>query len=166
MGPMTETPPDVVTYAAVEDVRAVLGKLGDRPGLPDLEVHLAMAHADVVDRLSDVYGPTLPTWRPVAAEAVRWAEAKIAAASVLDILRAALDDASRVAEELRASAYATIAGGLPGQRPGDATPELEEGQSPVPSLPRSSYTVAGTGGLSNFADPYGGAYPVLGEWYA
>lgn len=139
------------TYATAADVRIVLGALGSRPGLPDIDPRLSMAHAEVLDRLSDVYGPTLPVWRASAAEAVRWAEAKLAAADLLDVLRATRDDDSTVAEKLRASAYATISGGLPGQRPGDAStsPDTPPGATP-PTLPLLSSTAT----LSNFPDPY------------
>jgi hypothetical protein len=153
------TPPLPAPYAQPGDVHTALGKLGNRPGLPDVDKHLAMAHAEVLDLLGDVYGATIPDpFRPIAAEALRWAEAKLAAAAILDILRAAYPDESAVAAQLRESALATIRGGLPGQRPGDTSGSVTPppGSGPVTLVPR----LATEPPVSNFADPYAELYAV------
>lgn len=150
---MSETPPEASPhadpYASDEQVRVVLGGLADRlPATISLEQRRAMAHAEVLERLVGTYG-TLPSaqWRPEALLAVQWAEAKIAAADILDIIRATRSDDSAVADKLRASAYATLGRALPGQPiadDGSTTPPV----APLPYVPRS------TGGASVFADPY------------
>lgn len=154
---MTETPPEPTPeYATVPDVVLALGALGPRveatPSV-DLASHLSMAHAEVLDRLADAYGTrTLPVFTGDAMEAARWAEARIAAANVLDILRASLTDVSDVPERLRRSAWATIDGGLPGFRPGDPDP----GSTPPPKFPEDIGVprVSSCAPGSNFPDPY------------
>lgn len=153
---MTETPPAVVTYAGADDARAALGPVGNRlPTWVDLDTRLRIAHAEVTDRLVDVYGHTLPTFTGDALEVLRWAEAKLAASDVLLLLRAMLTDSdSAVATELRASALATLAGGVPGFRPPGPT---DSGGSPTPGpdgTVSAGPRVSNAHTMSVFEDPY------------
>lgn len=151
---MSETPPDAAElYASPDDVVAVLGKLGPRVAATEsvsIDDQLAIAHADVVDRLHAVYGRTLPQFVPVGLESIRWATARLAGAAILDILRAAMpSDAAEVPERLRASAWSTLDGGVPGSPVGDPVPGPPAGATD-PGLPLWSSAAPG----SNFDDPY------------
>lgn len=160
-------------FATAPDVRVVLGPMGsviptdilEEAGV-DVEEHIAAAHGEVLDRLADTYGPTLPTVTlaatPDAFLVVRWAEAKICAADILDILRASMDTESEIPERLRRSAWDTLARGLPGLRPGDPT---TPGTPPVvvwSGQPAHSSSTP----VSNFPNPYGDdvAVDVVTGW--
>jgi hypothetical protein len=139
-------------YASVPDVVVVLGKIGPRietAGTVNLGSHLSIAHTEALDRLHVAYGRTLPVWAGDGLESVRWAEAKLAAAAVLDILRASLDTAAEIPERLRRSAWAVLDGGVPGYPVGDP-PGGTGGAVVVEGVPLHSSTMP----LSNFADPY------------
>lgn len=139
----------MATYASVEDVRVALGNLGNRlPATIDLDGHLGMAHAVVVDKLTDAYPGEIPTFTGPGLDVVRWAEARIAAADILDILRASTTTDSPVAETLRQTAYDTLDRGVPGFRPGG--PTTTPGTTPMPARPRVSHVATTT----VFADPY------------
>lgn len=153
-------------YSSDPDVRLLLGKIGGRlPAEVDVATFRSIAHADVLDRLGDAYGGTVPTLNAGsdALEAARWAEAKVAAAEILETLRASLPDLGEAPEQLRTSAYATLSRGLPGLLPGGGTTTGPDG-SPVATSPRpqvSSFTP-----VSLFEDPYDAlrgdpAYPSL-----
>lgn len=155
MGGMSD--PAALTLAAFagdRDVRDALGRLGDRlPADLDIPRRIAVAHADVVDRLVQTYGTDLPTWGPVALDLLRWTEAKLAAALILEQLTAAANVDPVLAVSLREAAHATLARGLPGHAPGQpdtVTPRPPDG----PALPTVSTAAPG----SNFADPYAPAY--------
>lgn len=150
---MSETTPPATQYAEPSDVVAVLGKMGPRieaaetVSIPD---QLAIAHTDVVDRLHSIYGRSLPEFSPVGRESVRWAVARLAAAAILDILRASMpSDVAEVPLRLRQSAWATIDGGVPGSPVGDAVPGPPPGVTDT-GLPLWSSRAPG----SNFPDPY------------
>ena len=149
---MTETPPDVVApYAAPADALLTLGPVGTRtlPAGIDVDAHVAMAHAQVMERLAEVYPNGLPTFTGVGREVVRWAEARLAGASLLDALRAHLGgDTTATATDLRVSALATLEGTIPGYPAGSGP--TEPGATPRPSLPRHTSTMVG----SIVADPY------------
>lgn len=109
--------------------------LGTRlPSSVDVPAHLGMAHARILDRLRHVYGNgnggTLPVFAGDGLEVIRWAEAKLAASSILSTLLVSLPEASREAVvQLRAEAFGDLDGGVPGYAPG-ATPVDPDG---VPS---------------------------------
>jgi hypothetical protein len=114
----------------------------------DVAAMLPRAHTETLDKLVEVYGPTLPTITGDALEAARWAEASLCAANILDILRASLDTDSEIPERLRRSAWDTLGRGLPGLRPGDpAGPDLPTWTA---QPAHSSATP-----VSNFPNPYG-----------
>lgn len=153
----------MATYANEADVKLTLGKIGTGTRLADAGVNVAQmipaAHAEVLDKLVEVYGPTLPTIAPAsdAFEAARWAEARICAANILDILRASLGDESDIPERLRRSAWDTLARGLPGMRPGDSP--VDGGTVTWSGQPRIGSSMP----VSNFPDPYDElALPVYG----
>lgn len=145
-------------YAAAGDVETTLGNLAGRlpADLSPIETWLSLAHAEVVDVLSQVYPNGIP---PFAAgsdgrEAVRWAEAKIAAAEILEAVRINLTDLGDVPTRLRDSALRTLADGVVGYPPGSTTtPDPDDPDGPgIVTSPRprvSSYTPA-----SAFPDPY------------
>ena len=145
---MSETTPDPAAFCDDADVKTTLGRLGSRP-LPGIDVgeHIAAAHADVLGRLGALY-VNLPTFAGNGLVVLRWAEAKLAAAAILDILAADLnDDVREVPERLRASAYETLSAPIVGYPPSGTTPD--GGSQPVyASTPRSSP------GGSLFVDPY------------
>lgn len=154
---MSEPVPDPASpWSSVDDVVFVLGRLGPRVRANvdiDLDAFLSVAHSEALDRLVTVYGsPSLPTFTGDALVALRWAEAKLAAADILDMLRTTLgDDQAEVPERLRRSAWATLDGGVPGFRPGDPVPG-EDGP-PLPTWTSQPRHTSATP-VSNFANPY------------
>lgn len=139
----------MATYANADDVRLALGPLGNRLG-PDVDVdaHLAMAHAEVLDKLADAYPGELPTFEGAGLDTLRWAEARLAAAAILDVLHAATNTDSAVAATLRTTAYDTLTRGVPGYRPGSASGP--GAPVPGPSLPVTSLRSR----VSVFPSPY------------
>lgn len=156
---MSETPPEPSTpYASDADVVTVLGPLGARvqaaAGI-NLEAAVSAAHAEALDRLLVAYGTLPPRFTGDAGNAVRWAEAQLAGADVLDILRAAMTDVSDIPERLRRSAWAKLDGGLPGFTPGDPTPTDPPTDPPFTPAPDAGVPrVSSAAPLSNFPDPY------------
>jgi hypothetical protein len=171
---MSEPVPDPPSpWTSPADVVFVLGKLGPRVQANtdiDLDAFVSAAHAEALDRLADAYGTrTLPAFAGDALTVLRWAEAQLAAADVLDMLRATLgDDQAEVPERLRRSAWAKLDGGVPGFRPGDPAPADGVTYPTWTSSPAHSSSTP----VSNFPDPYAdtlalpaGPWPVpLGGW--
>lgn len=144
-------------YAAEADVRNVLGPLGTPTRLPSwisLADVLALAHAQVVDRLGFVYPNGLPTFSDDAVDVVRYAEAKVAAAEVLERLRVNLPDLGDQPDRLLKSAWASLDDGVVGYPPGSSdTGGTTPGTTSSTPGPRStSFTP-----LSAFDDPYAAA---------
>lgn len=152
---MSEPPvtTDLTEWANIADVYSTLGKLGPKVkeaadnGRFEAEAHLSAARAEAFTRLEHVYGvggvPS-PEAESPALEVVRWAVARIAAANILDILRASLPDVSELPERLRRTAWASLDGALPGFPPGGG-----------PNTPGTTNTPwASSGGVSQFPDPY------------
>jgi hypothetical protein len=138
-------------YATAEDVRTILGPIGNRlPAWVNVTEFLGMAHAQLVDDLAKVYPDEIPTFAANGLSAVRWAEAKLAAAEILDAIRVTLgsDADDSAADSLRASARATISDGIVGYAPGayDVEGTIETATArPLVSSETS---------LSAFPDPY------------
>jgi hypothetical protein len=163
---MTTTTAPTEPFASDEDVRLVLGPMGSttpsdiltEAGI-DVEEQIPRAHAETLDKLTEVYGPVLPTIAGDALEAARWAEASLCAANILDILRASLDTDSEIPERLRRTAWDTLGRYLPGLRPGD--PE-DPGAGAILTRPVHSSSTP----VSNFPNPYGDDEPVdiTGGW--
>ncbi len=153
---MSETPPDetvTTTWASRDDVIAVLGNLGPRIAATssvNLDEHLAIGHAEARSLLARTYVKGLPTWRGPALEVVRWAVAKLAAARVLDILRASLDTTSELPERLRASAHGDLTGALPGYPAGA---DLDDDGQPLPPRPAAGPKLGYGAPGSAFPDP-------------
>src|SRR5437868_1624123 len=109
------------TYATADDARNALGSLRDRlPAWVDVETFVAQAHAEIVDRLSGPYPNGIPTFAGVGLHAVRYAEAKIAAAEILEAIRVNLPDLGDAPERMRAAAYETLDDGVVGFPPGSS----------------------------------------------
>lgn len=145
-------------YTTDADVKLVLGKIAtgarlDQAGI-DVAAMIPAAHVEVLDKLTEVYGPTLPDVTGDALETVRWAEARICAANILDILRASLDTVSDIPERLRRSAWDTLGRGLPGLRPGDPA-----GPEPLPTWTAQPAHSSSTP-VSNWPNPYSDDEPV------
>lgn len=139
-------------YAADDDVRTALGKYGQRlPTDLDLAGVGAMAHAELLDALAAVYPNGLPTFADDALEVVRWAEAKLAAAEVLSLLRVNYADLGDAPELMRSDALGRVRDGVIGYPPGSTSSDGGTGApvavSPGPRL--TSFTPA-----SAFPDPY------------
>lgn len=140
-------------YASDADVLNALGTLGKGDRLPDwvdVASFRGIAHADVLDRLSRIYPDGVPVFVGPGLDVVRYAEAKLAAAEILEAIRVNLPDLGEAPDRLRSSAYAPLSDGVPGYPPGSTTPGGEEDPRPVNTGPRvSSFT-----GVSAFPDPY------------
>lgn len=151
MSEPTPTPPP--TWAGEEDVFDTLGKVGPKvkaateAGRFDTAAQLAAAHVEAYTRLEGVYGVgrvPAPVADSVGHEVLRWAVARLAAANILDILRASLPDVSELPERLRRTAYATLDSPVPGFPPG--------GNPGTPAAWGAPFSTAG--GVSQFPDPY------------
>lgn len=149
---MSEQPTEQLTGS--EDTVTVLGKIGPRVQATDgIDVadHYAIGQAEAATLLHRIYPRQLPTFTGPAAQVVRWATAKLAAARILDILRASLDTVSETPERLRASAYADLTGPLPGY-PADA--DLDDDGQPIPDPAGPDGPRVGHGApCSAFPDP-------------
>lgn len=142
-------------YADEQDVRNALGTLAARlPSFVSLASNLSVAHAQVVDRLGQVYPNGIPTWAGDALDVVRFVEAKIAAAETLEQIRMNLPDLGDQPDRLRASAWASIDDGVVGYPPGSSDAGSGGGtpSTSVPGPRMSSFTP-----LSAFSDPYAAA---------
>jgi len=141
-------------YATDADVRNVLGQVGNRlPSWVVVSKYVAIAHATVVDRLAKVYPDGIPPFAGDAVDVVAFAEAKLAAAEILEAIRVNLPDLGDAPDRLRASAFSSMDDGVVGYPigsvdvPGDGTTTPGTVSSPGPRL--SSFTP-----LSAFPDPY------------
>jgi hypothetical protein len=158
-------PPPSEPWATDVEVKTTLGKIGSRveaAGI-DIDAHISRAHSQAVDRLVKVYATrTLPAFTGDALEAAKWAEAQLAAANILDILRASLDSVSDLPERLRASAWETLDAGLPGFRPGDPTPGADD--PPFPPETAGSSGRHSAAAASAFPDPYLDPFGLYPGW--
>jgi hypothetical protein len=139
------------TYCTDEDVQQILGTLKNKlPSFVDLDKSRQMAHAELVDRLSLMY-PKMPIWAGAGLEALRWAEAKLTGADILDSIRINIDTVGDAPERLRAAVERTLEGGIVGYPPGSETVDDGDGNpvAVVRSPLVSSYTP-----VSAFPDPY------------
>lgn len=146
----------VDTYATATDARNALGTLRDRlPSWVEVEAFVVMAHATVVDRLARPYPNGIPTFDGVGLHAVRYAEAKIAAAEILEAIRVNLPDLGDAPERMRAAAYETLDDGVVGFPPGSS----DDPGTPTPGASTSTPgpRVSSFTQLSAFPDPYGEA---------
>lgn len=148
-----------MTYASSTDVIRLLGTIGSRlPSWVNVDEFLAAAHAETADRLGRVYPDgDLPGFAGTGLAVVALAEAKIAAAEILEGIRVNLPDLGEAPDRLRASAHETLSRAIPGYPPGGD--ELDDDGDPgtppriIPPSPRvSSFTP-----LSAFPDPYAAA---------
>ena len=143
-------------YASTGDVETVLGNLKGRlpANLSPLADFLAMAHAETMDVLTRVYPAEVPAFAGDGLTAVRWAEAKIAAAEVLEAVRVNLPDLGDQPDRLRASAMRTLVDGVIGYPAGGIVVDTDGAGGSVTGIvgpqPRvSSFTPA-----SAWPDPY------------
>lgn len=141
-------------FAADQDVRNVLGTVGNRlPAWIVIARYLSIAHATVVDRLARAYPNGIPTFEGDAADVVSFAEAKLAAAEILEAIRVNLPDLGDAPDRLRDSAFSSIDDGVVGYPIGSS--DVPGGDPAAPAAtstpgPRvSSFTP-----LSAFPDPY------------
>lgn len=147
-------------YATIADVRTALGRIGNRlPAEIDVAAFLAMGHATVLERLRAAYGPDgPPAFTGDGLEVVRWAEAKTAAAAILEILRSQLDSVGDAPDRMRRSAEADLLGGVIGYPPGGVDPDATGPLGPSAAQgPRTS----SSGAYSLVPDPYGDDAPNL-----
>lgn len=149
-----------MTYASSGDVLTILGKIG--PRLPidvNVDALIGMAHAELVDRLAETYPSGIPTFEGDGLDAVRWAEAKLAAAEILEVVRVNLPEIGEAPDQLRASVDRTLSLGIVGYPPGSVdTPDGDGGSVPANAGPQvSSFTPA-----SMFPDPYADLRGVTG----
>lgn len=144
-----------MTYSADTDVVDQLGTLGTRlPGWVVVSTFRNIAHATITDRLGREYPDGIPLFSGASADVVRYAEAKLAAAEILEAIRVNLPDLGDAPDRLRASVEETLTGGIVGYPPGSAAVDVD-GDPGTPGVaavagPRvSSFTP-----LSAFPDPY------------
>ncbi len=120
------------TYSDDADVRVALGSLGKvLPTGFDLPAHRGMAFAELQGRLADLYPSGLPAFTIAGTAALRWAEAKLTAASVLEVLRASSADVGDVPAALRRSVEETLSGGIVGSPAGTAPAVDADPATPV-----------------------------------
>lgn len=153
-----------MTYSTDDDVRNVLGSLRDRlPTWVDLPAFREVAYATTLEKLGQAYPAGIPTFDGAAADVVRFAEAKYAAAEILDALRVNLPaDSQDQPDRLRASADEALAGGVVGYlpAPADQLPPSPAEDPPVSRMPvASSWTP-----FSAFPDPYAPARGLGGRF--
>jgi len=157
-------PDTVTTYATDPDVLNFLGQIRNRLpewiGTAELRApFLEIAHSEVVDSLAAAYPQGVPSFTGAGRDVVRYAEAKLAAAQILDAVRVNLStDQLDAPDRLRSSAFLSLEGGVAGYLPDtEQTPTpggggTGGGTTTTGPRPRvSSYT-----SLSAFPDPYEG----------
>jgi hypothetical protein len=163
----TPTPagPPSAPYSGDEDVRNALGNVRDRlPSWVVLEEFRELAHAMVLDRLAKVYPTQIPTFEGPGLVVVRFAEAKLAAAQILEAVRVNLPDLGEAPEQLRADAFAALDDGVIGYPVGSDSAVDDDDDPSTPSIPVSSTPrVSSYTPLSAFPDPY--AEARYGERY-
>lgn len=140
-------------YSTDDDVRNSLGNVRDRlPTWVSIPTFRATAHATILDRLSRVYPDGIPTFGGAAGEVVRYAEAKLAAAEILEAIRVNLPDLGDAPDRLREDAFRAVDDGVVGYPAGstDTGSPSSPGQTSTPGPRVSSFTP-----LSAFPDPYG-----------
>lgn len=143
------------TYSSDNDVKALLGTLAQRlPEFVDIDIYRQMSRATITDKLALIYPDAIPVFSGVGLEAVKWIEARYAAADILDAIRVNVDSVGDAPERLRALADRAMEGGIVGYPPGSTTVDDGDGtQIPVSRNPRvSSFTP-----VSAFPDPYDAA---------
>lgn len=138
-------------YASEANVVTILGKLGPRlPAEIVVADHLAMAHATLTDRLARVYPRGLPEFADLGLDAVKWAEAKLAASTVLEAVRVSFPEMGNLPRQLRDDAFAAVDDGVVGYPPGSIdTPGSADTGTYAPGPRVSSATP-----VSAFVDPY------------
>lgn len=153
-----------MSYADEHDLTNALGTLGGRlPEWVELSTFLAVAHAEAVERLAAAYPNGIPRFTGVGFDVVRFAEAKLAAADLLDAIRVNLPELGDAPDRLRDAAYRSLDGGVAGY-PAGSTSVDDDGD---PDTPATSHTpgplVSSFTALSAFPDPYEAARldPVL-----
>lgn len=140
----------VVPYATVDDVRNLLGQLGSRlPGWVDLDAFLGIAHATTVDVLAGVYPEGIPDFTGNALAVVRHAEARYAAADVLNALRVSVPEIGDTPDRLVGAADAALRDGVVGHPVGASGDGGGTGTPTGPGPLVSSFTP-----VSAFDDPY------------
>lgn len=150
------------TYCTDEDVKNVLGQLRNKlPSFVDLDLSRQMANAELRDRLAGYYPNALPAWAGAGFEIVRWCEAWLTAADVLDSIRINLDTVGDAPERLREKVARALDGGIVGYPPGSTTVDDGDGnpQAVVRSPLVSSFTP-----VSAFPDPYADVRDIGGEY--
>lgn len=150
-------------YADDASVRQLLGPIGNKlPTWVDVEQQLGIAHATAVEALGKAYAGRIPTFAGDALVVLRWAEAKLAAAQILDAIRVLFPDQSTAADDLRAAAYRDLDGGLIGYPVGTGA-DLEADDDSV-RLAGAGPRVSSFTPLSVFDDPYGPARDSRIDW--
>lgn len=143
-----------MTYSTDADVRNSLGNLRDRlPAWVTIEEFRDLANALVVDELARTYPDGIPAFAGPGLAIVRFAEAKLAAAQILEALRVSLPDLGEAPDRLREDAYRSLSDGVVGYPAGStdvpSTDPLAPVRSSTPGPRVSSFTP-----LSAFPDPY------------
>lgn len=151
-------------FSTDEDVRNVLGTLRDRlPAWVDVREYRSIAHGLLIDRLAVPYSDGIPTFTGAGLTLVRLAEAKLAAAEILEALRVNLPDIGDAPDRLRSSAYVAVDNGVPGYPPGSS--DVDDGDPDTPSVPANTGPrVSSFTPLSAVADPYAEARDPLGRF--
>lgn len=147
----------MATYAADQDVTDVLGVLAGRlPAFVSIPRSINVAHATVLDVLAQVYPTSIPTFTGDGLDVVRYAEAKLAAAEILEQIRINLPDLGDAPDRLVKSAMSALVDGVVGYPIGSVDSETPGGgggtTTTVPGPRMSSFTP-----VSAFPDPYDAA---------
>lgn len=142
-----------MTYADDQDVKNALGALRDRlPSWVIVTDFRNMAHAEIVDRLGGAYPDGIPTFAGPGLDVVRYAEAKLAAAEILEAIRVNLPDLGDAPDRLRTSAFSAVDRGVTGYPAGST--DTDPGGTGTPTTSSSSPRVSSFTPLSAFPDPY------------
>lgn len=140
------------TYSTDDDVNQILGQLKNKlPGFVDLDLSRQMARAEIVDRLALTYPNGVPAFAGAGAEIVRWSEAKLAAADILDAIRINIDTVGDAPDRLRKQVDRALEGGIVGYPPGSTT--VDDGSGNPQAVVRSPLVSSFTP-VSAFPDPY------------
>jgi hypothetical protein len=142
-------------YSTDDDVTNVLGNIGNRlPEWVTVADWRTLAHAEAVDMLAKVYPRGIPAFAGDGLVVVRYAEAKLAAAAILEAIRVNLPDLGDAPDQLREDAVRILSDGVIGY-PADSELVDDDDNPETPSVPvqqapvMSSFTP-----LSAFPDPY------------
>lgn len=154
MGGMT------TTYCTDDDVNQILGTLKNKlPAFVALDKARQMAHAELLDRLGAMY-PKMPEWAGPGLEAVKWAEAKLTGADILDSIRINIDTVGDAPERLRAAVERTLVNGIVGYPIGSEV--VDDGDGNPHTVIRSPLVSSFTP-FSAFPDPYADVRDIGGE---